>query len=68
MTVKKKEPLCSFCGIDAMRCDYLISGVVDVYICDQCIESCRDIIGERRQQNRRFDELLKKPGTEEEEE
>lgn len=37
------EPKCSFCGRGASRVGRLIAGP-GVYICDECIESCMDIL------------------------
>lgn len=46
---KNDELCCSFCGRPQSQVDQLISGP-DVYICDECINLCLDIIGEKREQ------------------
>ena len=46
---KNDELCCSFCGRPQSQVSQLISGP-DVYICDDCIELCLDIIREREEQ------------------
>ena len=43
MSNTTNEPKCSFCGRSASRVGRLIAGP-GVYICDECIESCIDIL------------------------
>ena len=43
MSTQTNEPKCSFCGRGASRVGRLIAGP-GVYICDECIESCIDIL------------------------
>ncbi len=43
MSTGTNEPKCSFCGRSAHRVGRLIAGP-GVYICDECIESCLDIL------------------------
>lgn len=43
MSTGTNEPKCSFCGRSASRVGRLIAGP-GVYICDECIESCIDIL------------------------
>ncbi len=43
MDNRTNEPKCSFCGRSASRVGRLIAGP-GVYICDECIESCMDIL------------------------
>ncbi len=43
MTKKKERAACSFCGRPAGEVNTLVTGP-GVYICDQCIETCSDII------------------------
>ncbi len=45
MTTGKKEICCSFCGKPQSMVKRLIAGP-DVYICDECINLCSDIINE----------------------
>ncbi|HET7767354.1 MAG TPA: ClpX C4-type zinc finger protein, partial [Chloroflexota bacterium] len=41
---------CSFCGKTQEQVRRLIAGPGGVYICDECIELCREIIEEEAQQ------------------
>ncbi|MFY8043441.1 MAG: ClpX C4-type zinc finger protein [Rhodoferax sp.] len=43
-----KPIACSFCGADRQTAVMLVAGPNDVYICDVCIELCRDIVGANR--------------------
>ena len=43
MSTGTNEPKCSFCGRGASRVKRLIAGP-GVYICDECVESCLDIM------------------------
>ena len=40
---------CSFCGKSRDQVDKLIQGPDGVYICDECVETCSDIINEAEQ-------------------
>ena len=42
---------CSFCGTDERQAEKLIAGP-GVYICDECIELCNEILEEERSQGR----------------
>jgi ATP-dependent Clp protease ATP-binding subunit ClpX len=44
---------CSFCHRDAEDVDRLISGPDDVYICDECVGLCVEILEEEKQQERK---------------
>ena len=46
MAVDKKELSCSFCGKAKSEVERLIAGPT-VYICNECIESCHDLIEEQ---------------------
>ncbi|MCL2155240.1 MAG: ATP-dependent Clp protease ATP-binding subunit ClpX [Leptospirales bacterium] len=54
MTIKKKEPstslICSFCGKSQENVKKLVAGP-DVYICDECIELCNEILIEEAEIN-----------------
>lgn len=39
---------CSFCGITQDRVEVLIAGPKGVYICNQCIITCNDVIAEHQ--------------------
>ncbi len=46
---KPPPPLrCSFCGKDQHQVERLIAGPA-VYICDECVELCAEILAEERQ-------------------
>jgi ATP-dependent Clp protease ATP-binding subunit ClpX len=40
---------CSFCGLTAAEVKHLIKGKEEVYICDQCVDICIEIIADRAQ-------------------
>ena len=44
---------CSFCGKDQQQVHRLIAGPGGVYICDECVDLCREIIGEEQTLRRR---------------
>jgi hypothetical protein len=48
-----EPPLCSFCGKSQDEVRNLIAGP-KVYICDECIDLCNDIIAEGCEQERRL--------------
>lgn len=54
----KKQLCCSFCGKPQDKVKRLVAGP-DVYICDECVELCMDIIEEE------FDDSLEKSSVEE---
>jgi ATP-dependent Clp protease ATP-binding subunit ClpX len=65
MTVNRKEPTsgllrCSFCGKSQNEVKKLIAGP-GVYICDECIELCNDIIAEEREREESTKATLKVP-------
>ena len=37
--------VCSFCGKNKNEVKTLIAGPGDVYICDECVDVCNDILG-----------------------
>jgi len=43
---KNNQLVCSFCGKAQDQVGKLVAGPNNVYICDECIELCRDIIAE----------------------
>ncbi|MEY8436306.1 ATP-dependent Clp protease ATP-binding subunit ClpX [Atopobiaceae bacterium 24-176] len=47
--VGDEELHCSFCGKSRDQVDKLIQGPDGVYICDECVETCTDIINEAQQ-------------------
>jgi len=47
----KKLFHCSFCGKPDRDVEQMIAGP-DVFICNVCVEICRDIIGESRMRNK----------------
>ncbi len=46
--MKKKIVFCSFCGKDQYSVNRLIEGPNGVYICDECVKICNDIITQDR--------------------
>lgn len=42
------EMACSFCGALAKDVAVLVSGPGNIFICDTCTETCRDIVGKCR--------------------
>jgi hypothetical protein len=41
------NPFCGFCGKGSSEVLVLIAGPT-VFICDECVELCRDIVGQHR--------------------
>ena len=41
----KYEPTCSFCGKEKSKVKKLIAGPDGIYICDECVELCKDMLG-----------------------
>ncbi len=46
---------CSFCGKNQEQVHRLIAGPGGVYICDECVELCQQIISDEREAARRAD-------------
>lgn len=46
MAGKMDEEVCGFCGRPKRKVRQLISGQPGVYICDECVKLCADIIGD----------------------
>jgi ATP-dependent Clp protease ATP-binding subunit ClpX len=41
---KKRDPLyCSFCGKEKDEVVYLVAGSTTVFICNECVELCREV-------------------------
>ncbi len=60
MTMKNKS--CSFCGKDEEKTGRLIAGPDGVYICDDCVEICKSMIDEWKDDKAAASEVpLKKP-------
>ena len=53
-TLKTTTPVCSFCGRTAEEVDRIIAGP-DVYICNECIEVCENILVQERRQAKKRD-------------
>ena len=51
MKEDKEQLFCSFCGKPKELVKRLVSGPNGVYICDECIEICRDVIKEDMQKD-----------------
>jgi len=39
---------CSFCGLTEHQVEKLIAGPADIFICDECIETCMSLLLEGR--------------------
>ena len=46
--MKEKELFCSFCGKPKELANRLIAGPNGVYICDECIEICKEVLNEEK--------------------
>ena len=46
---------CSFCGKQQDQVERLIAGPNRVYICDQCVTLCQEIIQEEREKRQQAD-------------
>lgn len=40
--------LCDFCGNSQHAAALLVRGIADAAICDECIDTCTEIVSERR--------------------
>ena len=60
MTEKEKLLYCSFCGKSQHEVRKLIAGP-QVFICDECIELCNDIVREELQRFRRGSAISVRP-------
>jgi hypothetical protein len=47
--MKGSDVSCSFCGKSQKQVERVIAGPDGVYICNECVELCRDILGETLQ-------------------
>ena len=52
---KNSEVRCSFCNKSQEQVRKLISGPAGVYICDECVEICADIIEEEYEEEEIYD-------------
>ena len=43
--MNKYEQYCSFCGKEKAKTKKLIAGPDGIYICDECVELCKDMLG-----------------------
>ena len=57
--VEKPLRKCSFCDKTEKQIKELIAGPNNVFICNECIEICRDIIEEGRLKTLVYDTLVK---------
>lgn len=44
--MKRSDAACSFCGKSQEQVEKLIAGPAQVFICNECVELCCDILGE----------------------
>ena len=47
----KNKKYCSFCNKDEYRVQKLIAGPNGIFICDECIDICRNMIEEDKRRN-----------------
>ena len=52
--------VCSFCGRKASEAARLIAGPEGVFICDECVRLCQEILNEERREKMLVDERKKK--------
>ncbi len=57
----KYEQRCSFCGKEKAKTKKLIAGPDGVFICDECVELCRDVMAKTPAQGPAAEVELKKP-------
>ena len=48
---------CSFCGKAQKQVRKMISGPAGIYICDECIELCAELVDEDIEKDEAFDEI-----------
>ena len=62
MKIDNEQLICSFCGKPKELANRLIAGPSGIYICDECVEICREIMNEQMEtesQNKQIVNLLK---------
>ena len=57
----KYEPSCSFCGKEKSKTKKLIAGPDGIYICDECVELCKDMLDKMPSSSQQEKVPLKKP-------
>lgn len=57
--MKEKELFCSFCGKPKELANRLIAGPSGVYICDECIEICKEVLNEDKAKRGESVEVVK---------
>ena len=57
----KYEPSCSFCGKEKSKTKKLIAGPDGIYICDECVELCKDMLDQMPSSSPQEKIPLKKP-------
>ena len=53
--MKKNDIRCSFCGKEKERTNKLIAGPNDIYICDECVYLCVDMLEQNSDRDNRHD-------------
>lgn len=64
MNFKTTESECAFCGKPQSQVVELVSGPTGVFICDNCINICNDILIDRIKKSGRMSEVVKLPSPE----
>jgi ATP-dependent Clp protease ATP-binding subunit ClpX len=60
MEIEKSKLNCSFCGKDQAKVKKLIAGP-NIYICNECVDLCNDILIEEEQQESKYETKDVKP-------
>lgn len=50
VTTRPEPRYCSFCGRSEHEADVLLAGPNDVFICDECIAGCAEIVLSKKRQ------------------
>lgn len=53
---REKRITCSFCGKDEAHVERLISGPNGIFICDECVELCNEILADEFENNEKVEE------------
>lgn len=57
---RNQTPYCSFCGRESLEVEMMITGLDDVYICDECLEKGHELVLEnlKSKKGHRFSEKM----------
>jgi hypothetical protein len=51
MAKEEIEAECSFCGLLVKDVEYMVAGPDNVYICSECIDTCAEMLKEKRKKD-----------------